>query len=99
MAWRLPPLRRAQSRVQEIIKQCVVIEQEFVSDALPVSLIGMNCAMMSRYIEFCADRLLVALNCGKVYNTANPFEWMNLISLQVCAPQCTAHLQRDGVHE
>merc|ERR1711998_619144 len=71
-----------ESRVQEIIRECVEIEKEFVTDALPVELIGMNSTMMKRYIEFCADRLLVALNTPKVYNTENPFEWMNLISLQ-----------------
>merc|ERR1719163_829841 len=69
-------------RVQAIIQECVEIEKEFVTDALPVELIGMNSTMMSRYIEFCADRLLVALGCPKVYETPNPFEWMNLISLQ-----------------
>ena len=50
-------------------------------DALPVSLIGMNNQLMSEYIEFCADRLLVALGQSKHYNTRNPFDWMDLISL------------------
>ncbi len=68
--------------LQAIIKEAVVFEQEFVTEALPVSLIGMNADMMSQYIEFCADRLLVALGSPKVYNTANPFPFMEMISLQ-----------------
>merc|ERR1712127_394930 len=69
-------------RVTEIITNAVEIEKEFVSDALPVELIGMNSALMCDYIEFCADRLLRALNCPKYYNAVNPFEWMEMISLQ-----------------
>ena len=57
-------------------------EKEFVCEALSVDLIGMNSRMMSEYIEFVADRLLVALGAPKLYNTANPFDWMELISLQ-----------------
>jgi ribonucleoside-diphosphate reductase beta chain len=68
-------------RVKEIVSAAVEAEKEFVVDALPVSLIGMNAASMSNYIEFVADRLLVALGNPKLYNTANPFEWMELISL------------------
>jgi ribonucleoside-diphosphate reductase beta chain len=59
----------------------VVIEHEFVSDALPVSLIGMNSLMMKQYIEFVADRLLVSLGHSKIYFATNPFEWMEAISL------------------
>jgi ribonucleotide reductase beta subunit family protein with ferritin-like domain len=55
---------------------------EFVKDALPVELIGMNSKLMAEYIKFCADRLLAALGCEKLYNTANPFDWMDMISLQ-----------------
>lgn len=69
-------------RIVEIIKHAVDIEQEFVRDALPVELIGMNSAMMEQYIEFCADRLLFSLGCTKHYQTQNPFEWMETISLQ-----------------
>ena len=58
------------------------MEQEFLSDALPVSLIGMNCKLMCQYIEFVADRLLVALGCNKYYKVDNPFDFMDLISLQ-----------------
>ena len=68
--------------VTDIITEAVMFEQEFVTDALPVSLIGMNAKMMSEYIEFVADRLLNSLGCDKVYHTANPFPWMELISLQ-----------------
>ena len=70
------------ARVVEIVTEAVNIEQEFVSDALPVALIGMNNELMCNYIEFCADRLLVALGVPSHYNTPNPFDWMVLISLQ-----------------
>jgi ribonucleoside-diphosphate reductase beta chain len=69
-------------RVTEVITNAVEIEKEFVSDALPVRLIGMNADMMCQYIEFCADRLLVALNCPKFYNASNPFPFMEMQSLQ-----------------
>ena len=68
--------------VYQIIRDAVTIEQEFVSDALPVSLIGMNAELMKQYIEFVADHLLVSLNLNKVYNTTNPFDFMDMISLQ-----------------
>ena len=68
--------------VRGIIQDAVVIEKEFVSDSLPVKLIGMNSEMMCTYIEFVADRLLVTLGCGKSYNVENPFPWMDMISLQ-----------------
>ena len=70
------------ARVTQIITDAVAIAKEFVTDALPVRLIGMNADLMSQYIEFVADRLLVALNCPKVYNAANPFDFMEMISLQ-----------------
>ena len=69
-------------RVTQIITDAVVIEKEFVTDSLPVRLIGMNADLMSQYIEFVADRLLVELKCPKVYHTANPFDFMEMISLQ-----------------
>ena len=68
--------------VREVITDAVNIEKEFVSDALPVGLIGMNADLMCQYIEFVADRLLVALNNEKIYNVENPFPWMDMISLQ-----------------
>ena len=71
-----------QVRVHEIIGDAVDIECEFVRSALPVELIGMNSTLMAQYIKFCADRLLVAVNCEKRYNESNPFDWMDMISLQ-----------------
>ncbi|MGK0389381.1 MAG: ribonucleoside-diphosphate reductase beta chain [Maribacter sp.] len=68
--------------VEDIIVEAVSFEKEFVTDALPVSLIGMNAEMMQEYIEFVADRLLNSLGNEKYFNTANPFSWMDLISLQ-----------------
>ena len=68
--------------VTQIIRDAVEIEKEFVTDALPVGLIGMNSKLMCDYIEFVADRLLVALGCAKIYNNINPFDFMELISLQ-----------------
>ena len=60
----------------------VRIEHDFICGSLPVDLIGMNTSLMGDYIEFCADRLLVALGLPRWYNTYNPFEWMEMISLQ-----------------
>ncbi len=68
--------------VKGIILDAVEIEKEFVTDALPVKLIGMNADLMCQYIEFVADRLLVELGCEKVFEAANPFNFMELISLQ-----------------
>jgi len=65
-----------------IVRSAVDIEKEFVSSALPVELIGMNSRLMSQYIEFVADHLLSSLGVAKIYNTTNPFDWMELISLQ-----------------
>ncbi|KAH3698606.1 ribonucleoside-diphosphate reductase small chain-like [Dreissena polymorpha] len=72
----------SQERVHQIIREAVVIEQKFLTDALPVRLIGMNCDLMKQYIEFVADRLLVELKCSKIYNKENPFDFMELISLE-----------------
>ncbi len=68
--------------VEKIITDAVDIEKEFVTDALPVNLIGMNAKLMQQYIEFVADRLLVELGNEKVYNATNPFDFMEMISLQ-----------------
>lgn len=65
-----------------IIRDAVTIEKEFVSDSLPVSLIGMNADLMCQYIEFVADRLLYELIGKKIYNASNPFDFMEMISLQ-----------------
>lgn len=67
--------------VQEIISKAVEIEREFVCDALPVKLIGMNSDLMCQYIEFVADRLLAALGVPKIFHTSNPFDFMDLISI------------------
>ncbi|XP_047959785.1 ribonucleoside-diphosphate reductase small chain A isoform X2 [Salvia hispanica] len=69
-------------RVHLIVEEAVEIEIEFVCDALPCALIGMNSTLMSQYIKFVADRLLVSLGCPKAYNVENPFDWMEIISLQ-----------------
>jgi len=71
-----------QTTVHELISDAVASEKEFITEALPVDLIGMNCRMMTQYIEFVADRLLIALGYDKLFHATNPFEWMNLISLQ-----------------
>jgi ribonucleoside-diphosphate reductase beta chain len=69
-------------QVQQIIMDAVRIEKEFVTDAIPVKLIGMNSELMGQYIEFVADRLLLELGNEKVYNTTNPFDFMDMISIQ-----------------
>lgn len=69
-------------QVESIIRDAVVNEHEFVTDALPVSLIGMNAKLMCQYIEFVADRLLISLGYDKIYNSSNPFDFMEMISLQ-----------------
>ncbi len=69
-------------RIREIIVDALNIEREFVTESLPVSLIGMNAKLMTQYLEFVTDRLLVELECEKEYGTANPFDFMDMISLQ-----------------
>ena len=68
--------------VRQIICEAVKIEQEFLTEALPVSLIGMNQVLMCQYIEFVADRLLVSLGNTKVYQAENPFDFMQMISME-----------------
>jgi ribonucleoside-diphosphate reductase beta chain len=72
----------SEKRVKEIICGALDIEKEFILEALPVRLIGMNSELMSQYLEFVTDRLLVALGCSKVYNSENPFDFMQNIALQ-----------------
>lgn len=72
----------SKQQVEDIIVDAVNIEKEFVTDALPVKLIGMNAELMGQYIEFVADRLLVELGNDKIYNVGNPFDFMDLINLQ-----------------
>lgn len=69
-------------RVHDIVREAVAIEKEFVTDALPVRLIGMNADSMASYIEFVADRLLEQLGVAPLFGTANPFDFMDMISLQ-----------------
>jgi ribonucleotide reductase beta subunit family protein with ferritin-like domain len=71
-----------EERVHEIIREAVEIEKEFIVDALPCSLIGMNSKMMTQYIEFVADRLAVQLGAPKLFRATNPFDFMDLISLE-----------------
>ena len=71
-----------EDEVKEIILEAVNIEKEFITESLPCSLIGMNEKLMKQYIEFVADRLLQMLKIDPVYKTSNPFEWMELISIQ-----------------
>jgi ribonucleoside-diphosphate reductase beta chain len=72
----------SQTEIEIMIRDAVKIEQSFVCDSLPVNLIGMNALLMKQYIEFVADRLVEALGHQKIYNVTNPFEWMEMISLQ-----------------
>ena len=69
------------SKVYELIKEAVSIEKEFICDALPCKLIGMNQKLMKQYIEFVADRLVVQLGYPKIFNSSNPFDFMEMISL------------------
>ncbi|WP_291870965.1 ribonucleotide-diphosphate reductase subunit beta [Maribacter sp.] len=69
-------------RITEILVDALNIEREFITESLPVSLIGMNAKLMTQYLEFVTDRLLVELECDKVYNSTNPFDFMDMISLQ-----------------
>ena len=72
----------SRERILEIIDSALVIEKEFITEALPVSLIGMNSDLMKQYLEYVSDRLLMDLGVGKVYNTENPFDFMANIALQ-----------------
>ena len=72
----------SQERIYEIITEAVEIEKEFITDALPCRLIGMNAKLMKKYIEFVADRLFIQMGYEKYYKTANPFSFMELISLE-----------------
>lgn len=69
-------------RIREILVDALNIEREFITESLPVSLIGMNANLMTQYLEFVTDRLLVELGCEREYNTSNPFDFMDMISLQ-----------------
>jgi ribonucleotide reductase beta subunit family protein with ferritin-like domain len=72
----------SKKRIYEIVKEAVEIEKDFINEAIPCRMIGMNSKLMSQYIEFVADRLLLQLGYDKVYNSANPFDFMELISIE-----------------
>lgn len=71
-----------EERIKEMLESALFIEKEFITDSLPVDLIGMNCSLMKTYLEYVTDRLLVSLKCKKVYNSINPFDFMQNIALQ-----------------
>ena len=72
----------SQEEVHEVISDAVTIEKEFIIESLPCSLLGMNSDLMSEYIEFVADRLVVQLGYDKIYETSNPFDFMDRIGLE-----------------
>lgn len=72
----------SKAKVHKIIREAVEIEREFITDAIPCSMIGMNCDLMFQYIKFCADRLSTQLGYGKIYSVSNPFDFMERISLE-----------------
>ena len=72
----------SKERITEILVDALNIEREFITESLPVSLIGMNSKLMTQYLEFVTDRLLLEYGCEKVYNTTNPFDFMEMISLE-----------------
>ena len=72
----------SKERITEILVDALNIEREFITESLPVSLIGMNAKLMTQYLEFVTDRLLVEYNCDKVYKVSNPFDFMEMISLE-----------------
>jgi len=74
--------RMTKARIHEIIKEAVEIETEFICEALPCRLIGMNSQLMTQYVQFVADRLCLQLGYDKIYNVSNPFDFMELISLE-----------------
>lgn len=72
----------SKKRISEILVDALNIEREFITESLPVSLIGMNSKLMTQYLEFVTDRLLLEYGCEKVYNATNPFDFMEMISLE-----------------
>jgi ribonucleoside-diphosphate reductase subunit M2 len=82
LLYKLMKNKLSDETVHKIIRGAVAVEQEFICDALPCHLIGMNAPQMTQYIHFVADRLLTCLGHPTLYNTTNPFDWMELISLQ-----------------
>jgi ribonucleoside-diphosphate reductase subunit M2 len=74
--------RLSEARAHALVREAVSLEAQFVREALSVALVGMNAGLMVQYVEFCADRLLETVGYSKLFRTANPFDWMELISLQ-----------------
>ncbi|NCT09962.1 MAG: ribonucleoside-diphosphate reductase [Flavobacteriia bacterium] len=74
--------RVPQERIKEIILDALTIEREFITESLPVSLIGMNAKLMTQYLEYVTDRLLIEFGCDRVYDSTNPFDFMEMISLE-----------------
>jgi ribonucleotide reductase beta subunit family protein with ferritin-like domain len=72
----------SEKQIVKIIKEAVGIEVEFITEAIPCKMIGMNDGLMRQYIEFVADRLALQLGCNKIYNSVNPFDFMELISIE-----------------
>ena len=72
----------SKKRIYEIIQDAVEIEKEFITEAIPCRMIGMNATLMTQYIEFVADRLCLQLGYDKIYNSSNPFDFMELISIE-----------------
>lgn len=72
----------SEEKIKEILLSALEIEKEFITESLPVSLIGMNGELMKQYLEYVVDQLLIQLNCSKVFNAKNPFEFMNQIALK-----------------
>src|SRR5690606_24910420 len=70
------------ARIKEILIDALDIEREFITESLPASLIGMNSTLMTQYLEFVTDRLLVELGCERQFNVGNPFDFMDMISIQ-----------------
>jgi ribonucleoside-diphosphate reductase beta chain len=91
----------SEKKIQEIICGALAIEKEFILESLPVRLIGMNSDLMSKYLEFVTDRLLISLGCSKVYNATNPFDFMENIAIQGKTnffEKRVAEYQKAGVH-
>lgn len=72
----------SEERIYQIIREAVDIEKEYLTEALPVDLIGINCKLMCQYIEYVADHLLTELHCAKIYHSDNPFDFMERISIE-----------------
>ena len=92
----------SEKKLKEIICGALEIEKKFILEALPVRLIGMNSDLMSQYLEFVTDRLLVSLGCSKVYNSSNPFDFMENIAIQGKTnffEKRVAEYQKAGVHK